>query len=778
MEKILRNPNIWDLHIHTPLGTPSKKNYGGVSAEIFVNELIKIYENASKKIGMISFTDHNKINAEAYKLFVQKSDIAILPGIEVDVYLTESSKDSKHIIFYFEETELAHIDDLKLLIEKYIEDNEKVHFEDFILFLIHNKKRFAVSPHAFKQDKRGIDFDWFDEMTADKGTNQFTGLFFPFWEAGGKSDICKAIEFLKEQYGDSKNKHAVIAFSDSADYDKLKRYIQNPYQYFLCLNSFKGLLLAGSDINRIVYEYENRPEKNPSEKIKSIVLSSDLKALNTSNKIEIEFSDRLNVIVGGRGKGKSALLDAIVSKIDPNKIEDKNRKAFVKKFNVEITNFNGTKLASDTNILYFSQSYINKLFDGNSQEKLETFFKKQFTENNTVSNSIVDVLAIIEKGMNDISLEDLNVTDDLKNLIHIGSKLNSLKLKKKNTKSIPLYIDEQGYEAYIRGLLPSEKEVWDKALVEVFEQFINKLVENICRVNYEELLNSQFSNIMKKKIELLNRKKSSEDKRKLESKSNIEQKLKYLYNKELERIRQINRLYTVDQTKTKIHMEYAKHSGEDENGFYFVSVANKEHPVEYAKRMIVESVNRTILRGFDKKTTSEVFIAYATTDKLENAMKESINFSELFKKINKLEDLKAEKIQKIIYKNGIDYIDLHNTSPGTQTNAVMEFILHSDSTVPLFIDQPEDNIDNEARYSQLTRWIRKQKYNRQIILVTHDANIVINGDAECVIIAEHTADKFCYEYGALEYGEILDKAAVILDGGKTAIHRRIDKYGE
>ena len=54
----------------------------------------------------------------------------------------------------------------------------------------------------------------------------------------------------------------------------------------------------------------------------------------------------------------------------------------------------------------------------------------------------------------------------------------------------------------------------------------------------------------------------------------------------------------------------------------------------------------------------------------------------------------------------------------------------------------------------------------------------IHGDAENVIIANHTAEKFRYDFGALEYGDILDKAAIILDGGKTAIHRRIEKYGE
>ena len=190
MDKILRKPNIWDLHIHTPLGTPTKKNYGGVSAEEFVDEIIKIYEAADKKIGMISFTDHNRINAEAYQVFQQKSNIAIIPGIEVDVYLTENDKSSKHIIFYFEEIELDNIYDLKKLIEEYIDENTKVYFEPFVMHLIYNKKKFAVSPHAFKQDKRGIDFDWFDEVSADKGTNEFSGLFFPFWEAGGKSDIC------------------------------------------------------------------------------------------------------------------------------------------------------------------------------------------------------------------------------------------------------------------------------------------------------------------------------------------------------------------------------------------------------------------------------------------------------------------------------------------------------------------------------------------------------------------------------------------------------------
>lgn len=778
MDKILRKPNIWDLHIHTPLGTPTKKNYGGVSAEEFVDEVIKIYENANKKIGMISFTDHNKINAEAYCLFQQKSDIAIIPGVEVDVYLTENAKSSKHIIFYFDEKELDNIDELKAMIEGFINENKRVYFEDFVMHLIYNKKRFAVSPHAFKQDKRGIDFDWFDEVSADKGTNEFSGLFFPFWEAGGKSDICKAIEFLNEQYGEKENKQAVIAFSDSADYEKLKKYIENPHQYFLCLNSFKGLLLAGSDKSRILYEYEERPQSNPSEKIKRIVLSDDLKKIKKNNAIELELSDRLNVIVGGRGKGKSALLDAIVYGIDEKRIEDRNRATFVKKFDINIINFNDVSLPSDTNIVYFSQSYINKLFDGNSQEKLENFFKKQFSENDNVSYSISDIKSIFEKSEIFSAIDDLNVADDLKNIICIGKKFASLSVKSIRGKMIPLYANEEGYDECIRKFLPDNNRIWDEKLEAIFKQFIEQLLENIVRYNYNIIFESQFPKLIKKKIDAQKRKRSNEDKKKGESKERIEQKLRFLYNKELERIRQINKLYEIDISKTEISIQYSEYPGEKDNKFFFVSVSNKEHPVEYAKRMIVESVNKTMKKGFDKKGIKDIFREYATTNDLNTKTKDSVTFTELVRKISEFEELKSDKVQRIIYKTGEEYIDLHKTSPGTQTNAVMEFILHTDSTVPLFIDQPEDNIDNEARYAQLTRWIRTQKYKRQIILVTHDANIVINGDAECVIIANHTSDKFSYEYGALEYGDILDKAAVILDGGKTAIHRRIEKYGE
>ena len=52
MEQILRNVNIWDLHIHTPVGTPTKKNYENDSTKKFIDTIIDIYNKSINKISV------------------------------------------------------------------------------------------------------------------------------------------------------------------------------------------------------------------------------------------------------------------------------------------------------------------------------------------------------------------------------------------------------------------------------------------------------------------------------------------------------------------------------------------------------------------------------------------------------------------------------------------------------------------------------------------------------------------------------------------------------
>lgn len=154
-----------------------------------------------------------------------------------------------------------------------------------------------------------------------------------------------------------------------------------------------------------------------------------------------------------------------------------------------------------------------------------------------------------------------------------------------------------------------------------------------------------------------------------------------------------------------------------------------------------------------------------------------------------------------VYKFEIEYQNdkFEQMSPGKKAFVVLKLILDfSNSRVPVLIDQPEDSLDNRAIFKDLTAYIKKSKLTRQIIIVTHNPNIVVSGDCENVIVAnQHSEDSpnqnnkiFAYKNGALENEKkepdsdfILNKKCIkehvceILEGGIEAFKRREDKYG-
>ncbi|MEI9864469.1 MAG: hypothetical protein WDN00_07930 [Limisphaerales bacterium] len=88
---------------------------------------------------------------------------------------------------------------------------------------------------------------------------------------------------------------------------------------------------------------------------------------------------------------------------------------------------------------------------------------------------------------------------------------------------------------------------------------------------------------------------------------------------------------------------------------------------------------------------------------------------------------------------------------------------------PLIFDQPEDDLDNEFIIEELVEIFRGIKQFRQVILVTHNANLVVNADAEQVIVAENVNGVLKYTSGSLE-AEVTNKAVRrILEGGDEGV---------
>jgi AAA domain, putative AbiEii toxin, Type IV TA system len=135
---------------------------------------------------------------------------------------------------------------------------------------------------------------------------------------------------------------------------------------------------------------------------------------------------------------------------------------------------------------------------------------------------------------------------------------------------------------------------------------------------------------------------------------------------------------------------------------------------------------------------------------------------------------------EIRYGITYDGVDIRNLSPGTRGIVLLLLYLSLDDgdDRPLIIDQPEENLDPKSVFDELVDLFIQAKSKRQIIMVTHNANLVINTDADQIIIAEsgphpHGAlPPITYYAGGLEEENIRSAVCNILEGGEDAFRER------
>ncbi len=140
------------------------------------------------------------------------------------------------------------------------------------------------------------------------------------------------------------------------------------------------------------------------------------------------------------------------------------------------------------------------------------------------------------------------------------------------------------------------------------------------------------------------------------------------------------------------------------------------------------------------------------------------------------------KTDHISIKYDIEYdgVDIRKLSPGTRGIVLLLLYLALDDAddSPLIIDQPEENLDPKSVYDELVSLFIAAKHKRQVIMVTHNANLVINTDADQIIIAEagshlHGAlPPIKYIAGGLENETIRKAVCDILEGGEAAFQER------
>ncbi len=130
-------------------------------------------------------------------------------------------------------------------------------------------------------------------------------------------------------------------------------------------------------------------------------------------------------------------------------------------------------------------------------------------------------------------------------------------------------------------------------------------------------------------------------------------------------------------------------------------------------------------------------------------------------------------LQSIENKSGNNF---HSMSDGEKMLVLLEFIFKFDNyNYPVLLDQPEDDLDAKTISKEIVNFLKGEKIGRQVIIVSHNANLVILGDSEEVLIANKTGGSkpfFNYLSGSIENDQIKKEVVEILEGGAEALERR------
>lgn len=126
----------------------------------------------------------------------------------------------------------------------------------------------------------------------------------------------------------------------------------------------------------------------------------------------------------------------------------------------------------------------------------------------------------------------------------------------------------------------------------------------------------------------------------------------------------------------------------------------------------------------------------------------------------------------------LDRRPIEELSPGQRCSALIPIIL-LESSCPLVVDQPEDNLDNRLVFGLVVDILRGLKEKRQIIVATHNPNIPVSGDAEQIVVFDSPTREQCERViqGSIDCDDIVDQVKAIMEGSEEAFRIRAEKYG-
>lgn len=486
------------------------------------------------------------------------------------------------------------------------------------------------------------------------------------------------------------------------------------------------------------------------------------------------FNKDLNCIIGGRGTGKSTLLNYIVQLIEAEVSEKKLN--FIGKSDMVL-------IFIKSNSKYYCLKYKFKKEIDNYDNKI-TF--SSIFKDGLEYKDIKPLLTTysINKNDQDIKIKYINKNKILKKLkleTYLQTEITSLT---KEQHKLDFW-----FESFIRNHSRAREEFrfiiskLSKKTDNLIRKSPNYFNNNIMKNHIEELI-SEIYNIKKEIFDIYEEIVSKlnnilQDKVIIEI--NLEKEKKYI--DELEKI-----------LKEKREFDYRR-----EEEIKNKAINNIRIFENINLNKLLDKIYNNETEDIIKMTGFELDYNY----KYEDVEREITDITEK-EIVNYLVKLIREEIQtflKYIFKNkkqkiriklnvnsysknnNNNFKPLNNLSYGQKSVAMLTIILEGFTKlgmdIPLIIDQPEDQLDNAYISEHLINNIRKIKGKRQVIFVTHNPNIPISGDAENVFCLKSDGIKgWLSRNGSIDKKHILNFIIKTLEGGEEALRLRLNKYSE
>ena len=872
-----------DFHLHSPL-VHSFTLPDGINLNNDLDKLVELYINKlfDKEIKIAAITDYQQVRKDFFEKLQAKARekaIYIFPGIELSVNYGKGL----HILIIFEYNEdiegiNRYINSLDQNPQEFLIKNDRSHRDinlqkDLKIVLEEIKAKFnclIIYPHP--NEKNGILNSF--QLKESAELLKFADAI-EFIDENDKSKLIST-GYLEKSFFEN---FAIIENTDPKSINEIgsKQRNEKIRTTYLKLSSvsINAIKLALHDPALRVSVYEKRKKKNDR------ILSVKINGTSFLKNVSLDFNQDLNVLIGGRGVGKSAILEAIRYCLDLPTYPDKTvSEDFVEKvvgsggiIEIEIERFFG-----ENPIKYKIRRIIGQLpeVEGKNLSPEELFADKipfilgqkelyELSLKEDFKLSLIDnligeaikkedlelkkLIAALEENSRELISEKKKIQkkeeyeQELKTINEHIKTFQDLGVAEKMAKHTELIQDEkilinaigklkdkineldqsiqdtiQEIEKYSK-LLQNGNSVLKSLLLEASNEFLGikeyfeKLKKDFeikitsyeqkldglqkkwqeQKKNYETEINNIKRELSAKGLEpdkyesLIKRKTQIEpilnEYSKITSKitelentrNNLKSKIKEQRHK-LFNIRK-NKLDELNQklnNRLKIDIEYLNNKEKFKKQFSELvkgSGISENAISNIIEKDAIEGIEISNYISLGKQKLQEIF---GLTDAMAQRLLEWFKNDE---KLFELETLFPDDKLLIKLKVEDTYKELSTLSVGQKATALLILLFAQENRI-LIIDQPEDDLDNRFIYEDIVKILREIKNNRQIILVTHNANIPVLGDAEQVFVLEASNNECSImDVGSIDKMSIAQNIKLIMEGGEEAFKRRIEKYG-